>query len=80
VFLPPSPLATSFFSFFFFFFFHICDVEILAKIAPKIAKLVKITLEKHINPKLKKAKIQFKEKQCFQPQPPQTRKKTILYT
>jgi len=79
VFLPPSPLATGFFSFL-FFSFHICDVEILAKIAPKIAKLVKITLEKHINPKLKKAKLRLKEKQCFQPQPPQTRKKTILYT
>ncbi len=30
--------------FFFFFFFHMGDVEILAKFASKIAKLVKITL------------------------------------
>jgi hypothetical protein len=31
------------------FFFHICDVEILTNFAPKIMKLVKITLEKHIS-------------------------------
>ncbi len=30
------------------FFLHICDVEMGARFAPKIAKLVKITLEKHI--------------------------------
>ncbi len=30
---------------------HICDIEILAKSGPKIAKLVEITLQKHISPK-----------------------------
>jgi hypothetical protein len=30
------------------FFLHICDVEMGARFAPKIAKLVEITLEKHI--------------------------------
>jgi CRISPR/Cas system endoribonuclease Cas6 (RAMP superfamily) len=30
----------------FFFFAHTCDVEIIANFAPKIAKLVKITLGK----------------------------------
>jgi len=32
-------------------FFHICDVQILANFASKIAKLVEITLEKNIYPK-----------------------------
>jgi hypothetical protein len=32
-------------------FSHICDVKILEKFAPKIAKLVQITLEKHNCPK-----------------------------
>jgi hypothetical protein len=34
-----------------FFFSHIYDVKILVYFAPKIAKLVKITLQKHIFPK-----------------------------
>jgi hypothetical protein len=33
------------------FFLHICDVEMGASFAPKIAKLVEIRLEKHIFPK-----------------------------
>jgi hypothetical protein len=33
------------------YFFHICDVKILANFAQKFAKLVQITLEKHIFPK-----------------------------
>jgi len=32
----------------FYFFLNMCDVEILANFAPKIAKLVEITLEKNI--------------------------------
>ncbi len=57
MFLTPSSLPTSGYLFIFnkfilfYFIFHICDVENLAKFGPKFAKLVKITLEKHINPK-----------------------------
>jgi hypothetical protein len=56
----------------FLFFFHICDVKILVIFSPKIAKLVEITLGKHIYPKFprffcqKKQKFTPKEKHGFE--------------
>jgi hypothetical protein len=44
------------------FFSHICDVQILANFASKIAKLVEITLENHIYPNFSRFFVRKKRK------------------